>query len=221
MSRINNHIRAVVFDDGCILFDPKTDRYILLDEEERNLVVASLDSDQDTEFLYRLEKEKDLLIDGGDNITVINAESRQLNDFVWQYRGPKCDPDSGVFDSIRAFAFLNIVQLSIRAFGIVKTLNILETSWVLSSIPPPHTLERASGLLFQLSRFSPFRFECLEYVIALFGLAHRKYPNLTFNIGVQRFPFVAHAWLEEDGVPVGDRPDLRNLFAVIFHHRSR
>ncbi len=50
--------------------------------------------------------------------------------------------------------------------------------------------------------FFPGRAVCLEQSLALYLVLRRLGHESTLRIGVQPYPFLAHAWVEHRGVPV-------------------
>jgi hypothetical protein len=57
--------------------------------------------------------------------------------------------------------------------------------------------------------------DCLPRSLALFGFLRRLGIPAEHRIGVQMFPFFAHAWVECGGKVVHDDPSVRRRFAVI------
>lgn len=57
--------------------------------------------------------------------------------------------------------------------------------------------------------------KCLEWSVALTLLCARAGLALKLVIGVQSFPFYAHAWSEAGGVVIGDSPSRREELSVI------
>ncbi len=57
--------------------------------------------------------------------------------------------------------------------------------------------------------------KCLEWSVALTLLCARSGLALNLVIGVQSFPFYAHAWSEANGVVIGDSPSRREELSVI------
>jgi hypothetical protein len=55
--------------------------------------------------------------------------------------------------------------------------------------------------------FYPGRAQCLEQSLALFLLLRRRAMPVELRIGVQPFPFTAHAWVEHNGRPVNEQED--------------
>ncbi len=50
--------------------------------------------------------------------------------------------------------------------------------------------------------FFPGRALCLEQSLTLLFLLRRRGLQATFRLGVQPYPFAAHAWIEHDGVAI-------------------
>ncbi|MCG1042044.1 lasso peptide biosynthesis B2 protein [Mycetohabitans sp. B8] len=63
--------------------------------------------------------------------------------------------------------------------------------------------------------FYPRPTKCLEWSVALTLLCARAGLAAKLVIGVQSFPFYAHAWSEAEGVVIGDSPLRRQELAVI------
>ncbi|WP_338926280.1 lasso peptide biosynthesis B2 protein [Mycetohabitans endofungorum] len=63
--------------------------------------------------------------------------------------------------------------------------------------------------------FYPRPTKCLEWSVALTMLCARAGLALKLVIGVQSFPFYAHAWSEAGGVVIGDSPLRRKELSVI------
>jgi hypothetical protein len=57
--------------------------------------------------------------------------------------------------------------------------------------------------------------DCLPRSLALFSFLRRCGLAATHRIGVQRFPFFAHAWVEHGGVVLRDRADAVSKFTPI------
>ncbi len=69
------------------------------------------------------------------------------------------------------------------------------------------TAERAARSVAVAAAFFPGRAICLEQSIALYVLLRRRAVAAMLRIGVQPYPFKAHAWVEVDGQPVFENAD--------------
>jgi hypothetical protein len=56
---------------------------------------------------------------------------------------------------------------------------------------------------------------CLERSLMLYWQLRRVGVPATYRMGVQLYPFLAHAWVEHDGVPINDVPEHVRLFRPI------
>jgi hypothetical protein len=56
---------------------------------------------------------------------------------------------------------------------------------------------------------------CLERSLMLYWHLRRAGVPVAFRMGVQMYPFLAHAWVEHDGVPINDVPEHVRLFRPI------
>ena len=68
-------------------------------------------------------------------------------------------------------------------------------------------VERTVASVVTAAAFFPGRAICLEQSLALYVLLRRRGVPVELRIGVQAFPFSAHAWLELRGVPIEENAD--------------
>jgi hypothetical protein len=76
--------------------------------------------------------------------------------------------------------------------------------------PAGHAVVDVSEVAHQVATaaaFYPGRAQCLEQSLVLFLLLRRRGIGALLRIGVQPFPFVAHAWVEHRGRPVNEHED--------------
>ena len=67
--------------------------------------------------------------------------------------------------------------------------------------------ERAARRVAVAAAFFPGRAICLEQSIALYVLLRRRAVPAVLQLGVQPYPFKAHAWVEVDGQPIYENAD--------------
>lgn len=60
----------------------------------------------------------------------------------------------------------------------------------------------------------PGRALCLEQSLTLYFLLRKAAVDARFVMGVQPYPFAAHAWVEYRGIPLTDVPEHINHFAL-------
>jgi hypothetical protein len=61
----------------------------------------------------------------------------------------------------------------------------------------------------------PGRAQCLERSLVLYYYLRRRGVAVQFLMGVQMYPFMAHAWVEYQGVPINDVEEHVKLFTPI------
>lgn len=72
---------------------------------------------------------------------------------------------------------------------------------------PDSTVADIARQVATAAAFYPGRAQCLEQSLALYILLRRRGVGAQLRIGVQPFPFVAHAWVEHRGRPVNEQED--------------
>jgi Transglutaminase-like superfamily len=83
----------------------------------------------------------------------------------------------------------------------------------LGDVPPaprpalPEAVERTAYHVALAAAFFPGRAICLEQSLTLYVLLRRRGIAAQLKLGVQPFPFAAHAWVELDGEPVNEDPE--------------
>ncbi|HSU15794.1 lasso peptide biosynthesis B2 protein [Longimicrobium sp.] len=79
----------------------------------------------------------------------------------------------------------------------------------------PDEVERAAYHVAVAAAFFPGRAVCLEQSLALFVLLRRRGAPAELRIGVQVYPFYAHAWVELDGRPVNEDQETVEKFRAL------
>jgi hypothetical protein len=111
---------------------------------------------------------------------------------------------------LRCLLLLLLADVSLRTAGLRRTAR-----WArrLAGAPRPDrapgaaAAERTAARVAVAGAFYPRRALCLEQSIALFVLLRRAGAPAELRLGVRPLPFLAHAWVEVDGVPVNEQPD--------------
>ena len=76
-------------------------------------------------------------------------------------------------------------------------------------------VERTAYRVAVAAAFFPGRAVCLEQSLALYVLLLRRGVPAELRLGVQAYPFYAHAWVELDGEPVNDDPERVERFRAL------
>lgn len=73
----------------------------------------------------------------------------------------------------------------------------------------------AASFIHKISSKLPFDLKCLENSLILAYFLALKKHEFNLKIGVQKYDFLSHAWIEVDDVVISDMPDLSNKLAII------
>ena len=79
----------------------------------------------------------------------------------------------------------------------------------------PDTTERVCSAIDKASIWYRKEVLCLQRAAAATCMLRRQGIAAQLVIGAQQTPFRAHAWVEVDGVVVGDRPWVQEIYAVL------
>ncbi|MEL4073317.1 lasso peptide biosynthesis B2 protein [Ochrobactrum sp. GPK 3] len=219
MSALKDHCFSCFTRDGGIIFDSQTDRYYILTLAQTELIQQSLFYGKSSHLLPC--EIRGLFHDNMKNFQgdqVCSSIADGIHDYIWRYIPFDSASYARKSPVLRYALWVYFIQLGIKTRGIVNTLTkIGKVQKVLTKLLPQRELPCVADQIMTAARLSPFRFECLEFAIAMRCYAEAKgYKNTKFCLGVQRFPFLAHAWVEHDGIPIGDAVDLRDRAAIIF-----
>lgn len=75
--------------------------------------------------------------------------------------------------------------------------------------------ERVLEQIVSATAFYPGRSQCLEQSLVGYVLLRRRGFDAQLKLGVQPYPFFAHAWIELDGVALTEAPDLIASLALL------
>jgi transglutaminase superfamily protein len=116
-----------------------------------------------------------------------------------------------------SFAVLAATDLSLRFLGFARSVSIVRRlSKLKNERPVDDALVQAVCRKVALAGvFYPGRARCLEQSLTLFLLLRRRGIAADLRIGVQPYPFSAHAWVELKGVPLSERPETIQQFVPI------
>jgi transglutaminase superfamily protein len=79
----------------------------------------------------------------------------------------------------------------------------------------PVEVERTAWHVAVAGAFFPGRAVCLEQSLALYVLLRRRGAPAELRLGVQVYPFYAHAWVELNGQPVNEDQETVEKFRAL------
>jgi hypothetical protein len=107
-------------------------------------------------------------------------------------------------------ATLALLRLALRTAGLKRTVAAarrLGGDRAPIGSDPEELVRTTTRRIAAAAAFFPGRAECLEQSLALFVLLRRRGVPVELRIGVQRYPFLAHAWVEHEGRPINEREE--------------
>ncbi len=79
----------------------------------------------------------------------------------------------------------------------------------------PAVLAEAVRRVALVAAFFPGRALCLEQSLTLWTLLRRRGIDADLRLGVQPYPFGAHAWVEHRGEPINENPEFIRTFTAL------
>jgi len=101
-------------------------------------------------------------------------------------------------------------DISLKALGLGRAVRLAR--WIAGPARPApeaprRQISETARRIAIAAAFYPGRAQCLEQSLALFLLLRRRGIPAELRLGVQPFPFVAHAWVEHEGRPINEQED--------------
>jgi Transglutaminase-like superfamily len=123
---------------------------------------------------------------------------------------------------LRAVVLLSMLTLSLRLRGFRSTQRLLQKFLLTAKHAPLNgaadsRVAMTSRIVLAAARHSPIPTTCLERSLCLWWLLARQGIATQFRIGVRKDgeKFAAHAWVERDGVAIGE-PESSHLHYAAF-----
>lgn len=115
------------------------------------------------------------------------------------------------------FAMIAATDLALRYLGFARSVAMIRR---LAGDRPcaetaPDVLETVMQRVISTSTFYPGRAECLEQSLVAYVLLRRRGVPVQLRLGVQPYPFHAHAWIELNGRPISEPDDYISQFVPV------
>lgn len=230
---LSDHIYIAGFRDELILLNTKTDKYAVYPKIFSNLFVSLLNQTP----LTKNELSSQAL-DFVSNSLQNNIFEKKATPYpFWfdhklKYEGaanvewklPDKNKTTFNIHVLKGLYTLIKVNFFMRYKGFYKTIQLIKKSRLKQLtyyIPPEEDLYTLANTINKACLFYPTRIKCLEWAMAFVLLALARGWKCNLEIGVQNYPFIAHAWVECDGKIIMDNQELRNEMAVILNEPFR
>lgn len=135
-----------------------------------------------------------------------------------EWRAPRqSNAPAGITLTFEAYLILIMVHILIKAAGFNTMIKMLKWKGARMNADMQNAFD-FSPIISALNNayfFFPHRIKCLEWACALtvMGLHRKRKCNVV--IGVQKFPFLAHAWVEDNGKVIGDHQEFPQHLSII------
>jgi len=212
-----------------MLLDTKKDKYIIYSQSFANI-------------LLKVVHNKELTESDRDNLqTLINAKIIQYQKTPYSFYTDCKVGSVGVpnidwrlplnaqevsLGSPVVIALLRLIQVNfyIKLLGFHKAIQLIKMARkknVDYIIPKDAELKQLTSIVNKACLIYPRRTKCLEWAMTYVLLALQKGWKCNLEIGVQNYPFMAHAWVECNGKVVMDSQDLREGLGIILNEPFR
>ncbi|HUX79286.1 MAG TPA: lasso peptide biosynthesis B2 protein [Alphaproteobacteria bacterium] len=240
---LNDHIYITQFRDKLILLDAKEDKYTICFEQisklftdilEKNIphtgtkVIRSSDfkySSQDSAYIQKLLNDRIIECKESPYPYHIDRKltSEGVSDVDWRLpiENKKVRLDIQVLEALMTLIKVNFY---IKFKGLYSTIQLIKRSRKINTeytIPQAEELRDLANVVNQACLTYPTRTKCLEWAMIFVILALKRKWKCNLEIGVQNYPFMAHAWVECDGKVVMDSQELRKGLGIILNEPFR
>lgn len=119
----------------------------------------------------------------------------------------------GVF---RCLVVVAAADIALRTLGFARTLKLARGLARPAAAPMTDEVMQATlNNIITATAFYPGRSHCLEQAVAAFVLLRRRGVPAHIRLGVQPYPFYAHAWIELNGAPLTESSENVARFALL------
>lgn len=240
---LSDHIYVAQFQDEFILLDTRQDKYTICFQEFSGVLVDLLEgkhpaseeklfssagsqfSSQEQITIQKLID--DSVIEKRENRYPFHIDRKLDSDGVSNVDWSLPLENKKVhlnFLVLRALITLLQVNFYMKVRGFYSTIRWIKKSRKSQSnynIPQDEDLRDLANIVNKACLIYPTRTKCLEWAMIFVLLALKRKWKCNLEIGVQNYPFFAHAWVECDGKVVMDSQGLREGLAIILNEPFR
>jgi hypothetical protein len=118
--------------------------------------------------------------------------------------------------AFRCLLMLALCDVALRILGFARTLRVATFfSSTETNAASDEVMNRTLHNILVATAFYPGRSKCLEQSVTSFVFLRRRGFPVHIRLGVQPYPFYAHAWLELNGRPLTESPEVVARFALM------
>lgn len=237
---LSEHVYASKFRDEFILLDAKQDKYIICSNQLSELLLGLVGGPY-SKSSFSPTSDKKLSDNKTDLEMLISNEIIEKKAGIYPYYIDQKTDSHGVsnvdwrlpLDGKKAKLNLPVLEALItlvkvhfciqirgfyRAIQLIKKAHKIQSNYIIPTTPELDDLAR---IVNKACIIYPKRTKCLEWAMTFVLLALKRKWKCNLEIGVQNYPFMAHAWVECDGKLIMDSEDLREGMAIILNEPFR
>lgn len=208
-------VHAVQIESELIVLDEVSDRYLFLSADETQqlnleMMGGSFLNGVGSKFLELGILKRS---DGAQLFPINQQRPLGIDAYAWAHRSEFVEVVSGrLYDNLVATVILLRIILSLRHRGLHFALNMLrhlKKSSAPNSVSDYEAACYMAGILKNVAPFAFGRVRCLEMALSLSYWCQTRGVSTDFIIGVQKYDFLSHAWVECDGRVIADSPALQ------------
>lgn len=228
---LQEHIYITQFQNEVILLNTKKDKYTICFKELSVLLLALLEEHPDDlankpslvsqPFFQELMDAQ--VIEEKDTTYPFHIDRKLESDGVSNVDWSLPLENNAVslnISVLRALITLLQVNFYIKVRGLHSMIQLIKKSrkaHINYIIPDEQVLKDLAHVVNKACLVYPVRTKCLEWAVTFVLLALKQKWKCNLEIGVQNYPFIAHAWVECNEKVVMDSEDLRLQLAIILN----
>lgn len=117
---------------------------------------------------------------------------------------------------LKSLLLLAASDISLRVLGFARTVRLARfLGGHRDADVADHVIRQTLHNIIVATALYPGRSKCLEQTVASFVLLRRRGARVQMRLGVQPYPFFAHAWLEMNGRPLTESEEVVSRFALL------
>lgn len=199
-------ILHVLANSELVLLDARSNHFLLFDEQASREIVDGMVGVGMTPLVEQLRGEG-LLTACVARPRINRSDAPGLDDFSWsesvRHKAKHHRGHPGAGQVVVAFLTLARVCLMLKTASLFRLLQ--DRHGAGAPCAAMHdVVDREISALLRATRWLPCKVACLQFTLALRERLARHGLFGTVEIGVQTYSFMAHAWLELGGQPVGE-----------------
>lgn len=243
-----DHIYISQFRDELVILDLKKDTYTICFPQLSSALIDLLEGNQscskDSSLTKKFSTEDKLEINSADLPSVqqfVDDNIIKEQDSVFPFHIDRKPEAPGVSNVdwrlplenteapvngkvLKALATLIKVNFTMKVRGFYSAIQLIKKhrkNQLDYIIPSEEDLRDLANITNKACLLYPTRTKCLEWAMTYVLMALKQEWKCNLEIGVQNYPFMAHAWVECDGKVVMDSQDIREGLAIILNEPFR